>query len=115
MKVKELLLELQEFHPDTQLIVAYWDKECFKALDTEARLLTDKEWNDVAGSFKVQNSDQSMGRDIREALERQQEVNDEWAEQLMNDILAKQKEDYEEQYLWDSPATKITGEPNDNT
>ena len=115
MKVKELLLELQQFHPDTQLIVAYWDKECFKSLDTEARLRTDKEWNDVAGSFKVQNSDQSMGRDIRQALENVMNFHDIRAKELMDKILAEQQATYEEQYLWDSPATKITGEQNDNT
>jgi hypothetical protein len=62
MKVKELLLELQHFHPDTQLIVAYWDKECFKSMDTEERLVTDREWNDVAGSFvKAQTGNRSVG------------------------------------------------------
>ena len=114
MKVKDLLLELQKYHPDTQLIVAYWDKECFKAMDTEARLLTDKEWNDVAKDFQVQFHDQMLGAGIREALERQQEVNDEWSEQLMNDILAEQRAGYEDSKLWDSPATKITGETNGN-
>ena len=114
MKVKDLLLELQKYHPDTQLIVAYWDKECFKAMDTEARLLTDKEWNDVAKEFQVQFHDQMLGAGIREALERQQEVNDEWSKQLMNDILAEQRVSYEDSKLWDSPATKITGETNGN-
>jgi len=115
MKVKELLLLLEQYEPDTQLIVAYWDKECFETLNTEERLVTDKEWNDVAGMFKVQNSDQSMGRDIRETLEKVMTLADIRAKELMDKILAEQQATYEEQYLWDSPATKITGEQNGNT
>jgi hypothetical protein len=114
MKVSELQELLKKYEPDTQLIVAYWDKECFKAMDTEARLLTDKEWNDVAGSFKVQHSDQSMGRDIRQALENVMTLADISAKELMDKILSEQRATYEEQYLWDSPATKITGEHNGN-
>ena len=114
MKVKELLLLLEQYEPDTELIVAYWDKECFEALNTEERLVTDREWNDVAGSFKVQNSDQSMGRDIRQALENVMNFHDIRAKELMDKILAEQQATYEEQYLWDSPTTKITGEQNGN-
>jgi hypothetical protein len=115
MKVKDLLLELQQYHPDTQLIVAYWDKEVMAGyMDNEARLLTDKEWNDVAKDFNVQFHDQMLGAGIREALEKQQAVNDEWSKQLMNDILAEQRAIYEDSKLWDSPATKITGETNGN-
>ena len=115
MKVKDLLLELQQYHPDTQLIVAYWDKEVMAGyMDNEARLLTDKEWNDVAKDFNVQFHDQMLGAGIREALEKQQAVNDEWSKQLMNDILAEQRASYEDSKLWDSPATKITGETNGN-
>ena len=114
MKVKELLLQLQQYHPDTQLIVALWDKECFKAMDTEARLLTDSEWNTVAKEFVMQFHDQMLGADIRKALEKQQAVNDEWSEQLMNDILAEQRTSYEDSKLWDNPATKIMGVSNDN-
>jgi hypothetical protein len=108
MKVKDLLLELQQYHPDTELIVAYWDKEVMAGyMDNEARLLTDNEWNTVAKEFKVQFHDQMLGAGIREALERQQAVNDEWSEQLMNDILAEQRISYEDSELWDSPTTKI--------
>jgi len=114
MKVSELQEVLKKYEPDTQLIVGLWDKECFKHLDTEARLLTDKEWNDVAKDFNVQFHDQMFGAGIRKALERQQAVNDEWSEQLMNDILAEQRTSYEDSKLWDSPATKTTGEHNGN-
>ena len=114
MKVSELQESLKKYDPNTQLIVAVWDKECFKAMDTEARLLTDKEWNAVATEFVMQFHDQILGADIRKALERQQAVNDEWSEQLMNDILAEQRTSYEDSKLWDSPATKTTGEHNGN-
>jgi hypothetical protein len=114
MKVSELQEVLKKYEPDTQLIVAVWDKECFKAMDTEARLLTDKEWNAVATEFVMQFHDQILGADIRKALERQQAVNDEWSEQLMNDILAEQRTSYEDSKLWDKPATKIMGVSNDN-
>lgn len=114
MKVSELQESLKKYDPDTQLIVAVWDKECFKAMDTEARLLTDKEWNTVATEFVMQFHDQMLGADIRKALEKQQAVNDEWSEQLMKDILAEQRASYEDSKLWDSPTTKITGEQNGN-
>jgi Rod binding domain-containing protein len=107
MKVSELQEMLKKYEPDTQLIVALWDKECFNSLDTEARLLTDKEWNTVAKEFVMQFHDQMLGADIRKALEKQQAVNDEWSEQLMNDILAEQRISYEDSELWDSPTTKI--------
>ena len=114
MKVSELQELLKKYEPDTQLIVGLWDKECFKAMDTEARLLTDSEWNTVAKEFVMQFHDQMLGADIRKALEKQQAVNDEWSEQLMNDILAEQRTSYEDSKLWDSPTTKNTGVSNDN-
>ena len=114
MKVSELQELLKKYEPDTQLIVAVWDKECFKAMDSEARLLTDKEWNIVATEFVMQFHDQMLGADIRKALEKQQSVNDEWSEQLMNDILAEQRASYEDSNLWDMPTTKTTGVSNDN-
>jgi hypothetical protein len=101
MKVSELQETLKKYDPDTQLIVAVWDKECFKAMDTEARLLTDKEWNTVAKEFVMQFHDQMLGADIRKALEKQQAVNDLWAEQLMQDIIAEQKTNYDDSKLWD--------------
>ena len=114
MKVYKLQQLLLKYSADTELIVALWDKECFKAMDTEARLLTDKEWNTVATEFVVQFHDQMLGADIRKALEKQQAINDEWSEELMKDILAEQRASYEDSKLWDSPATKITGEHNGN-
>ena len=114
MKVSELQEVLKKYEPDTQLIVAVWDKECFKAMDTEERLLTDSEWNKVAEGFVMQFHDQMLGADIRKELEGLQKINDDKAELLMHDILAEQKANYEESTLWDSPATKITGEQNDN-
>ena len=101
MKVSELQETLKKYEPDTQLIVAIWDKDCFKAMDTEARLLTDKEWDTVAKDFNVQFHDQMFGAGIREALEKQQAVNDLWAEQLMQDIIAEQKTKYDDSKLWD--------------
>jgi hypothetical protein len=107
MKVSELQELLKKYEPNTQLIVALWDKEVMAGyMDSEARLLTDKEWSDVAKDFNVQFHDQMLGAGIRDALERQQAVNDEWSEQLMNDILAEQRTKHEDSKLWDSPETK---------
>ena len=114
MKVSELQESLKKYDPDTQVIVAVWDKECFKSLDTEARLLTDKEWNVTAQNFVMQYHDQMLGADIRKELEEVMKHEDIVARQLMDKILAEQRADYEEEHLWDSPATKITGEQNDN-
>jgi hypothetical protein len=114
MKVSELQETLKKYDPDTQLIVAVWDKECFKAMDTEARLLTDLEWNTVATEFVMQFHDQILGADIRKELEKQQAISDELSEQLMLDLLAEQRTSYEDSKLWDSPATKIMGVSNDN-
>ena len=64
------LKELIENYKDTDsVIVALWDKECFKALDTEARIVTDKEWDYVAENFSVQMHDQMLGASIRGVLE----------------------------------------------
>jgi hypothetical protein len=114
VKVKDLLLELQQYHPDTQLIVAYWDKECFKALDTEARLLTDKEWNVTAQNFVMQYHDQMLGAEIRQALEAVIKHEDIVNEQFINNFMADFHAGITDEQLWDSPSTKITGEHNGN-
>ena len=114
MKVYELQQLLLKYSADTELIVAVWDKECFKSMDTEARLLTDKEWNTVATEFVMQFHDQMLGADIRKELEKQQAVNDEATEVFIADFMADYMAGITDEQLWDSPATKITGEHNGN-
>jgi hypothetical protein len=102
MKVSELIEELQKkYEPNTELIVAYWDKKCFKALDTEERLLTDKEWNVTAQNFVMQYHDQMLGAEIRAELEGVMKH-----ENIVNEMFIKQyMEDYYEgttdEQLWD--------------
>ena len=114
MKVSELQESLKKYEPDTQLIVALWDKECFKHLDTEARLLTDSEWNYVAENFSVQMHDQMLGASIRGVLENKMQSTDEATEVFIADFMADFHAGITDEQLWDSPATKITGEHNGN-
>jgi len=114
MKVYELQQLLLKYSADTELIVALWDKECFKALDTEARLLTDKEWNVTAQNFVMQYHDQMLGAEIRKALEAVIKHEDIVNEQFINNFMADYMAGITDEQLWDSPATKITGEHNGN-
>ena len=42
MQVKELLAQLEEYDPETELIVAYWDKETIEGYGNPK--LTDDQW-----------------------------------------------------------------------
>jgi hypothetical protein len=101
MKVSELKELLKKYEPDTQLVVALWDKECFKALDTEARLLTDREWNYVAENFSVQMHDQMLGASIRGVLENKMESEDVKTEMFIADFMAQYQSETTEEQLWD--------------
>lgn len=101
MKVSELKELIKKYEPDTQLVVALWDKECFKALDTEARLLTDSEWNSVAETFSVQMHDQMLGASIRGVLENKMQSRDEATELFIADFMEQYRTGTTEEQLWD--------------
>lgn len=101
MKVSELQELLKKYDQDTQLIVALWDKECFKALDTEARLLTDSEWNYVAENFSVQMHDQMLGASIRGVLENKMQSEDVNTEVFIADFMADYNAGITDNQLWD--------------
>jgi hypothetical protein len=101
MKVSELKELLKKYDPDTQLVVALWDKECFKALDTEARLLTNNEWNSVAETFSVQMHDQMLGASIRGVLENKMQSTNEATELFIADFMEQYRTGTTEEQLWD--------------
>ena len=101
MKVSELQELLKKYEPDTQLIVALWDKECFKHLDTEARLLTDKEWNVTAQNFVMQYHDQMFGAEIRKELEGVMKHEDIVNEMFINNFMADYMAGLTDEQLWD--------------
>jgi hypothetical protein len=101
MKVSELQEMLKKYEPDTQLIVALWDKECFKALDTEARLLTDKEWNVTAQNFVMQYHDQMLGAEIRKELEGVMKHEDVVTEMFIKNFMSDYEAGTTEEQLWD--------------
>ena len=101
MKVSELQELLKKYEPDTQLVVALWDKECFKALDTEARIVTDKEWDYVAENFSVQMHDQMLGASIRGVLENKMHSNDKATELFIADFMEQYRTNTTEEQLWD--------------
>mgnify|MGYP000867861803 CR=1 FL=1 len=56
MKVKNLIEQLQTYAPDTELIVAYWDKETVEGYGTGCQdkpdtVLTDDQWLDVVEKY----------------------------------------------------------------
>lgn len=56
MKVKNLIEQLQAYTPDTELIVAYWDKETVEGYgtgwqDKPDTVLTDEQWFDVVDKY----------------------------------------------------------------
>ena len=53
MQVKELLAQLEEYDPETELIVAYWDKETIEGYGNPK--LTDDQWSQVV--FKYENGE----------------------------------------------------------
>ncbi|CAB4166995.1 hypothetical protein UFOVP964_94 [uncultured Caudovirales phage] len=101
MKVYELLQTLNKYASDTELIVAVWDKECFKSMDTEARVLTDKEWNVTARNFVMQYHDQMLGAEIRQELEAVMKHEDIVNEQFIDNFITDYRIETTEQQLWD--------------
>lgn len=101
MKVSELQELLKKYQPDTQLIVALWDKECFKSLDTEARLLTQSEWDYVAENFSVQMHDQMLGASIRGVLENKMASEDVNTEAFIANFMADYEAGITDEQLWD--------------
>jgi hypothetical protein len=56
MKVKNLIEQLQAYTPDTELIVAYWDKETIEGYasgwgEQDRFVLTDDQWLDVVDKY----------------------------------------------------------------
>ena len=56
MKVKNLIEQLQAYTPDTELIVAYWDKETVESYasgwgEQDRFMLTDDQWFDVVDKY----------------------------------------------------------------
>jgi hypothetical protein len=106
MKVSELQELLKKYEPDTQVIVAIWDKECFKAMDTEERLVTDKEWDYVAEKFNVGLHDLTLGASIRNVLENEIEIQNKKTDEFISDYMASYLAGVTDEQLWDSPTTK---------
>jgi len=57
MKVKNLIEQLTAYDPNTELLVAYWDKETIEdyAYDHETdelSKLTDEQWNEVVDKYE---------------------------------------------------------------
>ena len=101
MKVSELKELLKKYEDTDSVIVALWDKECFKALDTEERIVTDKEWDYVAENFSVQMHDQMLGASIRGVLENKMQSEDVKTEQFIADFMADYNAGITDQQLWD--------------
>ena len=51
MKVSRLIEELKEYDPETELIVAYWDKETIEGY-TDDLTLTPDQWSEVVSSYE---------------------------------------------------------------
>ena len=50
MKVKTLLEQLSAYEPETELLVAYWDKECIEGY--VGKLLTDEQFGQVCDKYE---------------------------------------------------------------
>jgi len=101
MLISELKELIANYKDSDSVVVALWDKECFKALDTEARIVTDREWNYVAENFSVQMHDQMLGASIREMLEKQMQSNDKATEVFIADFMEQYRTGTTEEQLWD--------------
>jgi hypothetical protein len=101
MLISELKELIANYKDSDSVVVALWDKECFKALNTEARILTDKEWDYVAENFSVQMHDQMLGASIRGVLENKMKSTDEATEVFIADFMAQYLSGTTEEQLWD--------------
>ena len=57
MKVKDLLEQLKTYEPNTELIVAYWDKHTVENYasgwgEKDRFTLTDDQWSDVVDTYE---------------------------------------------------------------
>ena len=108
MKVSEAIAIFNTMKPDDELVMVVWDKETMAGyIDNEEHLLTDSTWKLVASEFEVGSLDLPIGNALRKALDESMQADKE-------DLIAYTTALLEEEHLWDSPATKITGETNDN-
>jgi len=108
MKVSEAIAIFNTMNPDDEVVCVVWDKECMaKRIDNDEQILTDSVWKEVASNFEVGALDLPIGNAIRKSV-------DELMQKNFNDLLEYTELLTLEQSLWDSPATKITGEQNDN-
>ena len=110
MKVSELQEILKKYESNTELVVAIWDKECFKSMDTEARVLSDNEWNYVACNLSVQDHDQMFGAGIRRELEAEMKANDVKTEAFINKFAKDYESGLTEEQLWDTDTATKKGE-----
>lgn len=56
MKVKDLIAQLATYEGDTDLVVAYWDKETVENYasgwgENDRVILTDDQWSDVVSNY----------------------------------------------------------------
>jgi hypothetical protein len=57
MKVKHLIEQLQRYEPDTDLLVAYWDKDCIEGYisgwgEADRLLLTNEQFEEVCDRYE---------------------------------------------------------------
>ena len=109
MKVSEVITILNTMKSDDEVVCVMWDKECVaKRIDNDEQILTDSVWKEVASNFEVGVLDLPIGNAIRAEVETLMQKN-------FNELFNYTESLILEQELWDSPATKITGDTNDNS
>ncbi len=88
MKVKELIELLNTKKPDDELVVAMWDKETMaRYIDSEARVLTDSEWKEVASNFDYGSNDLPIGNALRKELDELMQDNDKETELFIQSLI----------------------------